>query len=163
MAAPLIAASAAKGLAENKYSPFIVGGLIVGIGAIAYFGIYRGLVRPRLCSSGILECETKGMKLDRKIAEFDGFNPTYYEPFNLTISYEKAKALRNQIRDAIKGAGTNEESLFSAIQSVGSKHNLSLVSKEYQAQYGTSLADSINDDTSYTEKKRILDILKKIR
>lgn len=160
MAANLLAAGAAKGLAENKNAPIVVGALIIGVVALGYFGIYRPIIRPRLCKTGILTCETKDQKLDRKIARFDGFNPKYFDRFRLTISDATAKVIRNNIKSALSGAGTNEEELYSALLQAGTKHNLSLVSHYYAAAYGKSLADAINDDTNYTEKKRVWDILK---
>jgi hypothetical protein len=163
MAGQLIAASAAKGVAESKYGPLIIVGTIVGVAAIAYFGIYRGLIRPKLCSTGILDCETKEQRLARKIARFEGFSSSYYDPTKTTITPTAAKVKADQINDAFGFFNDNESLLYGALDSVGSKANLALVSIVYFDRHGISLPDDINARISYSEKKRIYDIISKLK
>ena len=52
MVGKLIAGETIGKLAQNKYTPWIIGGVVLGSLALAYFGV----VRPLFCKFDILDC-----------------------------------------------------------------------------------------------------------
>jgi hypothetical protein len=163
MAAQVVAASAAKGVAESKTGGLIIGLTVLGVAAFGYFVIYRGIVRPQLCRFNVMNCETKEQKLARKIARFEGFQISFFDPTKITVDAMTAKTLADQVQKAWGFFNDNEEQLYGALKRVSTKRNLAAVSYEYQIRHGVSLPDDINRRTNYAEKMRIYDIISKLQ
>lgn len=166
MVGKIIAGDAISKVASNKYTPWIVGGLVVGGTALAYFGI----IRPVLCFTGVYS-NCKGDRAELDIISLDAFNPKIANPRNITITHEKAKQLADQIYDAIDYSvykveswfDDDEEAVYGAISSAGSVANLSLVSRMYEARYGDSLGSMIADSFNQSEMKKVRTIIENFK
>lgn len=154
MAAPL-AASAAVGagakLAGNKWTPLVIGVVIVGAGVGLYF-----LTRPALEFAGVIRT-----KEERKIKKSKALDPTYWKRRvgNVTIStskaYSIAKGIYNScaacrgnvfgdtvVGDFVSGIQSeNAEVISSLIVRAGSRVNMSKVADVFQKEYGKKLSD----------------------
>ena len=107
MVGKIIAGDSISKVASNKYTPWIVGGIVVGATALSYFGI----IRPILCHTGVYSnCKEDRDEID--IIELDAFNPKIANPSNTTITHDKAKKLADQIYDAIDYSPYAVESWF---------------------------------------------------
>jgi|GEM_PF-1769283 hypothetical protein len=143
-----------EGLARNKATPYIIGGVVlVGLG-LTYFGI----VRPILCATGIADCK-KGKKM-RSIMSYKGFDPNYSRQGKVTISHDRAKKLAEQLYDSGGVFNDDEGGFYSALEEAGNADNLSLIARMFAAKYKKSLAEYITyymDDAG--EMQRIKDII----
>ncbi|MBQ21676.1 MAG: hypothetical protein CMD31_13055 [Flavobacteriales bacterium] len=143
-----------EGLARNKATPYIIGGVVlVGLG-LTYFGI----VRPILCATGIADCK-KGKKM-RSIMSYKGFDPNYSRQGKVTISHDRAKKLAEQLYDSGGVFNDDEGGFYSALEEAGNADNLSLIARMFAAKYKKSLAEYITyymDDAR--EMQRIKDII----
>tara|TARA_R110001592_G_scaffold350599_1_gene646876 strand:- start:9420 stop:9917 length:498 start_codon:yes stop_codon:yes gene_type:complete len=162
MVQKVIATELASSAAKNKATPYIVGVVVLGAVALTYFGI----TRPLLCYFKVLK-NCKGSKLEQELFSLDAFNPKLANPKNVTITYDRAKALAEQISDAI-GYTINpktwfdddEEAVYGAVQSAGSVYNMSLVSRMYEAKYGESLSGRIGSKFNPAEMEKVKTIIK---
>ena len=150
----MLGVTAAEGLARNKATPYIIGGVVLlGMG-LTYFGI----VRPILCATGVADCK-KGKKM-RGIMNYKGFDPNYSRPSKITISHDRAKKLAEQIYDSGGVFNDDEGGFYSALEEAGNADNLSLIARMFTAKYKKSLAEYITyymDDAG--EMERITDII----
>lgn len=150
----MLGVRAAEGLARNKATPYIIGGVVLlGMG-LTYFGI----VRPILCATGVADCK-KGKKM-RGIMNYKGFDPNYSRPSKITISHDRAKKLAEQIYDSGGVFNDDEGGFYSALEEAGNADNLSLIARMFTAKYKKSLAEYITyymDDAG--EMERITDII----
>jgi len=157
MVGKLLVGEAVSGVVKNKYTPWIVGGVIIGGATLSYFGI----IRPILCHTGVYKnCPEDRDEID--LIKLDAFNTKIANPSNITITYDKAKQLADQIYDSIDVTWNpsswfddDEEAVYGAISSAGSIPNLSLVSRMYEAKYGDSLGTKIADSFNRSEMKRV--------
>ncbi len=154
MIGAIAGAKAAEGLAQNKATPYIVGGILLLISGVAYFGV----IRPILCKTGIASCKNDKKILD--LMKYKGFNPDYARPSKTTISHERAKTLAKKIYKAGGFFNDDEGGFYSVLEEIGSADNLSLVSRMFTAKKYGSLAEYIMDHLDETEElKRVKDIL----
>jgi len=150
MAAPIIAAAVASKMAENKWTPIVLGVIIVGAGVGLYF-----ITRPVLEFAGVI-----ATKEERKIRKSKALDPSFWKGHigKLTISTSKASAIANTIYracdacrgnvfgetlvgDFLSGAqNENADVIVRAIIMAGNKYNLSKVSDVFQKTWGESLA-----------------------
>jgi len=155
MVGAIAGAKAVEGLAQNKATPYIIGGIIiVGMG-LTYFGI----IRPILCATGVADC--KKSKKIRDIMSYKGFDPNYSRPSKVSLSHDRAKQLAKQIYDSGGVFNDDEGGFYSALEEAGSADNLSLIARMFSAKHKQSLAEYITyylDDAD--EVERIKDILK---
>jgi hypothetical protein len=132
MSAPLMAAQAA-GQAKPQ-NLLIVGGVVVGVTAIAYFGI----VRPVMKRLGLIP-DRKYIKNLAKISDYKGFDPTFYRPTKVTLSPERAKILADTARNSVGVFNDNESALYAVLQEAGTPDNLSYLAKIYNIRHKGSL------------------------
>lgn len=135
MSAPLLAAQAVGQMDTKK--ALIVGGVVLGVVAIGYFGI----IRPVLKTVGIVP-DRKAIKNLKQVKDYKGFDPTVYRPSKVTISPDKAKQLASVIYDSV-GFNDDEEAVYGALQQMGGFDNLSYTSKVFYARYKKSMGDYI--------------------
>lgn len=154
MVGAIAGAKAAEGLAKNKATPYVIGGVVLlGLG-LTYFGV----VRPILCATGVADCK-KGKKM-RDIMNYKGFDPNYSRSSKVSISHDRAKKLAKQIKDAGGVFNDDEGGFYSVLEEAGSADNLSLIARMFTAKYKKSLAEYITyylDDKG--EMERIKDII----
>lgn len=144
-----------EGLAQNKATPYIIGGIIIFSLGLTYFGI----IRPILCATGVSDCK-KGKKI-RDIMSYKGFDPNFSRSSKVTLSHDRAKQLAHQIYDSAGVFNDQEGGFYSALEEAGSADNLSLIARMFSAIHKKSLAQYITyylDDAD--EVERIKDILK---
>jgi len=180
---PLVAHGASKAL-SNKYTPIIVGVLVVGGVLITYF-----VGRKLLESIGVIDT-----KFDKRIKYLKGFDPNYYKGnlAKVTISTSDAQKIAdkvyysygyssstsggNVVGDLLVSTGLakpiesngretffgndDEEKLIGAIQSAGSEHNLSKVSDIFQKKYGKNMVEYIFSFADNAETEAIYKIIK---
>ena len=165
MVGKMIVGEAVSGVAKNKYTPWIIGGLVVGGTALAYFGI----IKPVLCFTGVYS-NCKEDKDELGIISLDAFNPKLANPRNISITHDKAKQLAEQIHDAIDTTinpvswfDDDEEAVYGAISSAGTIPNVSLVSRMYEAMYGDSLGSMIADSFNQSEMKKVRTIIENFK
>ena len=148
MVQAMMAGKAVEGIAKNKATPYIIGGVVlVGLG-ITYFG----LIRPLFCFTGVLDC--KADKMGRSVMNHNGFDPNYGVPSKTTMTHDRAKVLADKIYEAGGSFNDKEGDFYSAMQEAGSSHNLSLISRMFSVKYNESMGEYI---TNYLDEKDELD------
>jgi hypothetical protein len=136
--------------ASNKYTPIVVGVLVVGGALATYFFV----IKPILEGLGI-----KDTKYDARFRYLKGFDPNYYKSnlSKVTISTEKARSIALKIYQSYGILNDDEELLYGAISEAGSEYNLSKVSDIFMKETGKSMAEYIgsfanNADTEFIYK-----------
>lgn len=150
----MIASKAAEGFAQNKATPYLIGGLVIAGGVLAYVAV----VRPILCMTGAVKCKKDKKALN--IMKYKGFDPNYYRPTKVTISPHRAKELADQIHDSGGFFNDDEGGFYAALEEAGNADNLSYISKMFSIRHRQSLAEYITyhlDDAA--ESDRIKDII----
>lgn len=154
---PLLAAGAGSNLAKNKWTPVVIGVLVVGGGIVSYI-----LVKKVLCGIGLASCRSdrKLAKLVDRFNDVDALNPNFYKASQITMSHDAAKIKADELYDALWGAD-DEDAVYSIMRSAKSKNNMSLISKYYSLRQGQSLADNLGYEMgSKEELERMLEILR---
>ena len=144
-------------LAKNKWTPIVLGVVILGVAAVAYFGV----VRPILCKTGIATCsgDRRRKKIEEKLKNSDSFNPNFYQASKITMSHTQAKTIADKIEKALSGAD-DEEAVYGLLRDAKNANNLSLISFYYNQRHQQSLVDNlIYDMSSEEELQRILNII----
>ena len=157
----IIAGEAISKVASNKYTPWVIGGVVIlGLG-FTYFAV----ARPLLCKFNVIECKRsrKEDNLEIDIITSNAFNPDYATSNMLTITFDRAKQLADQIYDSFGIFNDDEEAIYGAIQSAGSIANLSLVSRMYQARHGDSLGAEIANSLNTEEMNKVIQIIKNFK
>jgi hypothetical protein len=153
----LVAGAANSNLAKNKWTPVVIGVLVVGGCVVSYI-----LVKKVLCGIGLATCRSdrKLAKLVDKFNDSDSLNPNYYQASQITMTHDLAKIKADEMYDALWGAD-DEDAVYSLMRSAKSKDNMSLISKYYGLRQGQSLADNLGYEMgSEEELKRMLEILR---
>ncbi len=165
---------------SNKYTPIVVGVLVVGGVLASYFFI----IKPILEGTGI-----KDTKFDKRLKYLKGFDPNYYKGnvSKVTIStatadkiatdiyksygFASAQGKSKETHSNFLGLGLlawagyesgvipenlgndDEKRLVGAVQSAGSDYNLSKVADTFQRKYNKNMAQYIMDfaDNADTE------------
>ena len=154
MVQAMMASKAVEGLAQNKATPYIIGGLVIAGGILTYMAV----VRPILCMTGTVKCKKDKKALN--IMKYKGFDPNYYRPTKVSISSHRAKELADQIYNSGGIFNDDEGGFYSALEEAGNADNLSYISKMFFIRHGQSLAEYITyymDDAA--EQDRIRDII----
>lgn len=154
MAGKLIAANAAGKIAENKATPYIIGGVVLVTLGVAYFGV----IRPILATLGVVSGADD--KMERKLSDMPAFNPNYGNPSKTTMTHQQAKNLAEQLYNSISWYNDNEERIYNVIQQAGSTHNLSLVSRMFSAKYAESLLTYLTEALDADEMKKVEILIK---
>ena len=156
MAAPIIAASAVKGLTENKYTPLVLGGIILTVGLVGYFGIYRPLGKKL----GFVK--TKDDKAADKLEDLSFFNPEIAKshPSRVTISENRANTLAKIIYDSDGWFNDDEDNVNGAFREMGSKYNLSYVSQVFINRYNKDMHTYISKFLDSDELSDVYTIIK---
>lgn len=153
MVGKLIAGETIGKLAQNKYTPWIIGGVVLGSLALAYFGV----VRPLFCKFDILDCGEDDA--EKRLMNLNAFNPNLANKTNTSITHDRAKELAEIIYDGFGFFNDDEEAVYGAIKSAGSVYNMSLVSRMYQAKYKEDLGSAIADSFNQEEMDKVTSII----
>ena len=157
----LAKAAVASKLAENKWTPIILGVVIIGGVVGTYF-----LAKKGLCMVGLAECATdrRANRTLKKLQGLDAFNPNYYNNTRLTISHESAKIKADELENSFGFFNDDEEGVYRILQSVRTPDDMSLISKYYALRHDSSVVDDLSyylDDE--IEAKRMWEITKHLR
>lgn len=142
--------------AKNKWTPVVIGVLVVGGTVLGFFLVKRGL-----CAIGLATCSyhRRLARLQNRLKENKALDPTYYKAENITITHFFAKEKADELWDALWGAD-DEDEVYSILRSAKSKDNMSLISKYYTIRHDSSLADNLSYEMgSKEEVQRMLEIL----
>lgn len=141
MALPIVAAAAAGKIAQNKWTPIVLGVIIIGGVLGTYF-----LVKKGLCVVGLAECSSdrKADRILKKLQALDAFNPNYYNNTRLTISHESAKIKADDLKKSFGFFNDDEEGVYRVLQSINTPDDMSLVSKYYALRHGSSVVDDLS-------------------
>lgn len=161
MAAPIVAAAAAGKMAENKWTPIVLGVIIIGGAVGTFFLAKRGL-----CAVGLAECgyQRRAKRTLKKLQKLDAFNPNYYQNQRLTITHNNAKIKADELEDSFGFWDDDEEKVYGVLSSIKSPDDMSLVSKYYGIRHGVSLVDEMGEQLGdEDEAKRMWQIVKHFR
>lgn len=138
---------------SNKYTPIVVGVLVVGGVLASYFFV----IKPILEGLGI-----KDTKFDKRISALNGFDPNYYKTkiSAVTISTQQAAKIAMDVWLSYGLINDNEEKLIGAISSAGSEYNLSKVSDVFQKQFGKNMAEYIHSFANNADNETMYKIIK---
>jgi hypothetical protein len=161
MVAQMAAADAAGKLAQNKWTPIVLGIVIVGGATLSFFAM-----RAVLCKLEVIECATdrRAKRALNKLMKLDAFNPNFYQSSMLTITHNNAKIRADELNSAFGVFNDDEEGVYSVLRQVGTENNMSLVSKYFEQRHNSSLVDQLAyylDDED--EAKRMLLIAKDLK
>ena len=165
MVGKLIASDVAGGLAKNKATPYVIGGVVIVSLGLVYFGV----ARPLLCHFNVFT-NCKKHRKEKGLLKLNAFNPSLANPKNISITHDRAKKLAEQIEDAlgytmnpVSWFDDNEEALYGALQSAGSIYNVSLISRMYEAKYGESLSGRLMSKLNTEEIEKVELIIKNFK
>lgn len=169
--------------ASNKYTPILVGVVVVGTVIATYF-----IGRKVLETFGVVDT-----KFDRRIKYLKGFDPNYYKTnlSRVTISTATAQKIADDVYYSYGFASStkptsspsilttlvggiasgeagrttffgndDEQRLVGSIQSAGSEFNLSKVSDVFQKKYGKNMIEYIFSFADNTDTEAIYKIIK---
>lgn len=159
MPAPVAAAVVADIATKNPklVSGTLIGGailvvLILGGVGFAYFKIAQKI--------GLIDDKNDRLAAERMkyLAKWQGLNPTYNQKFfsgqntlqKQPISYAK------ELKDSWGVFNDNESKALATLESIGSAQNLSAVAFAYNASFGKSLRDDIQNYLSNNEEQDLL-------
>lgn len=90
----------------------------------------------------------------------DYFNPSYYKTMKIKpLGESLAGQLAKEIRKAVRGAGTDENALYSAFDRVYNKANISEIAEQYYLEYKNDLKADILNELSNKEKSILVGII----
>lgn len=152
----MVGAAAVGGLAQNKYTPIVIGVLVVGVVAVGYFGVYRPLGKKL----GFVK--TKDDKEADKLEDLSFFNPELAKshPSRVTISENRANTLAKIIYDSDGWFNDDEDNVNGAFREMGSKYNLSYVSQVFINRYNKDLHTYISKFLDSNELSDVYTIIK---
>lgn len=117
--------------------------LIAGIGLAGLAILYFGVARPVLCKLRVVNCKKQNQNDQQILQNFDnkGFDPEYWRNRTVTMSWERAKQLAENVH-AAGGFFNDEEGVFYALlQEAKTYTNLSFIAYNFQNKYKESLAE----------------------
>jgi hypothetical protein len=101
----------------------------------------------------------------------DYFSPEYYQKFGTQpLTDDVAKMFAKQLRSAMSGLGTDEESIFTIFGKLPNKTAISQVAMEYKNQYGfpfyimgDNLQDDLLNELSPSEVTTLMGIINRLK
>lgn len=97
-----------------------------------------------------------------EIREADYFNPAYYRTVKFKpLGTNQSEAFAKQIRKSLRGAGTDEEAIYSVFNQMYNKTNISEVADAYYMEYKKDMKTDILNDLSEKEVSVLMNIIKK--
>lgn len=128
---------------------------------IALFVVYKiltgiGLIKTAKKKRSIAEQEAavEMMRTD------EYFDPAYFKSQKFkSIGSSAANLYAQQLRKAVRGAGTDEEMIYSVFGKLFNKVNVSEVAASYYLQYGKSLQADLLNDLSKAEIANVMNII----
>jgi hypothetical protein len=141
-------------------------GKIISIAYLLGFVVVLVIVYKLLAAVGIIKTakarKTAAAKVQAvtQLRTEDYFSPTYYKDKKFkSIGSNAANLYAQNLRKAVRGWGTDEESIFSTFGKLYNKCNISEVSEKYYLQYGRDLQTDLLDDLTDKETVELMDIV----
>lgn len=141
-------------------------GKIISIVYIAGAFIALVLVYKILAGVGIIKTAKRRERsgAESELRQSDYFNPLFLS--GRTGGYASlgsaAKDTARLLRQAVRGAGTNEEKIFSAFGRLPSRWSISEVALSYKSLYNRDLLSDLLNDLNDREQLTLWDIIKKL-
>ena len=158
----MVGAAIAGGAAQNKSLPIVAGVVVLGVAALAYFGV----ARPIMCRTGIISCrrdrreDDNIKKLEDKLIKSPQFATDYWTKTSVTIDANAAMIYADELEDELTSwTGQDEEVIYGTLRSIGGARNMSYVADYYQIRHGESLAEKLIDKLSSREIETVANIL----
>jgi len=157
----MVGAAAASGLAQNKWTPIVVGVVILGMGVLTYFGV----VRPILQAAGIMG-DKESRTEDKTVKEgesLNGWKPQYWKDRKnkLTISESDAAGFAKTIYNS-DTYWDDEEAVYGVLRRLKNNTDLSLVSSSFFEQYNKDLLEYMKDFLNEGEMIKVYNIANKL-
>ena len=133
MAAPVIAHAASE-VGKTKWGQVAIGVAVIGGTVVAAIVTIKILQTLQIIDT---REERRARRQAGKLAGMEAFEPQYYtkRPTKVSISPTQAQMFAKNIYSAKGWFNGNEEKLFGAFRSIGSKWNLSYVAAVFQQMY----------------------------
>lgn len=133
----------------------IAGALVVG-GSI--YMIYRSIKKNTIYDELYAKIKSSGVADNQKLNSV--LSGTYHTSLNTTkpfavLDETSKRRIAEQIYNATKGTGTDEESLNDAFNSLKDKVQISQVASYYKAKYNESLLSLLKSELNTTELNQV--------
>lgn len=117
--------------------------VIAGLGLAGIAIVYFGIARPVLCKLRVVDCKKQHEEDQQIIQNFDnkGFDPEYWRNRNVSLSWERAKQLAENVYKAGGFFNDDEGTFYSVLQEAKTYANLSFIAYNFQNKYKESLAE----------------------
>ena len=138
--------------------------IYIVVGLIVLFIIMRVLKRTGILgkSRRVVKKEDKAKSI-QDLRSMEQFNPDYKLNKTFTpIGDNAADLYAETLRKAMKGIGTDEESIYSTFSKLKCKANISEVSARYYLKFRRDLRADILDEINDKEKIILFDIINKL-
>ncbi len=133
-----------------------IAGAIVGM-----FVVYKIMAKLGLVKTAADKQEEQAVNDLRTLEYFDPFI-LKNRPGNYVAVGNLGNLYAEQLRDAMKGFGTDEEAIYSVFGKLRSKYNIAEVAGYYQVNYSRDLLSDILNDLNDSEKARLMGIINRM-
>lgn len=131
--------------------------LAIGILIIIFFTINKILIKLGIVKSAK---QLEQDKLAERLETNKYFNPLTQKKENFKkLSVIEANTYAERLHKAIKGFGTDEESVYSIFSTLPNKNSISQISEAYYLKYNKDLLSDINNDLNTKEKAKLQSII----
>lgn len=97
-----------------------------------------------------------------KLASGELSTPSWVQDQN-QLSAEQKWQIIEAIREATKGLGTDENSLYNALRMMKTKTNFNIINDVYRTKYGENIIDLLDSELSSSEMTKANDILNSLK
>ena len=141
-------------------------GKIISLVYIAGFIIALFVIYKILSAVGIIKTGKKKREQKEKaealteLRTSDYFSPDYYKNKKFkSIGVNAADSYAVKLRKAVRGAGTDEESIYSTFGKLFNKCNISEVAERYYMKYKNDLQTDLLNDLTEKETLNLINII----
>lgn len=140
---------------------------ILLFGTTAFLGstyfAYRGIKRKQIYDILITKLKESSVNIDNTKVN-SVLNGVFHTSLGtakafITLSESKVREMAQKVDEAIKGIFTNEEGVYSAIDELKDKVEISQVASYYKAKYGKSLLAQSKEKLSTAELNKVYGII----
>jgi len=163
MVGSMAASEAVKNMKPYHYA--ILGVVVVGVGLVGYFGVYR----PIMQRLGLIDDpeDRKALRMLNRAKDSKYWNGTYYKGRENKISLNpmasKSSEIAKELEKGIAGWGTNESGILSALGKLKTREDLSYVIWQYGNLFNKDLLNDIGGDMKGQELIDVLTITENLK
>lgn len=146
----------------------IISVIYIGAALIGVYLIYKIFSGVGLIKTGAKKKEIAARsEAEIKLRGSEYFNPlflkTKVDAYKSKLDSAEVKLMVQEIRQALRGLGTNEEKIFSVFGRLKSKWNISELSFYYRYVYNRDLLTDLLNDLTDKEQLILWDIISKLK